>query len=205
MENYPIEIQEAIKLMYQMQENNQGMMTWKNYPLAKQIVALLDKTPARSEHHTPYDKIFILNFLVDNISSSDVPRFTIMLLQQELALIDEVQEADLQDYNDPLTKDDIQDELQIWLDYIDTEHLSTDDWCRKYGHHINFDPIERTELWEEKYYEVEEKIDKLLMSDNVPRGMGFCFAYWSSKRSVLSEMGIEWHSPSELNPGVIFD
>ena len=58
MENYPIEIQDAIKLMYQMQENNQGMMTWKNYHLAKQIVALLGKTPARSEHHTPYDKIF---------------------------------------------------------------------------------------------------------------------------------------------------
>ena len=36
--------------------------------------------------------------------------------------------------------------------------------------------------------------------------MGFCFAYWHTKREVLSDdYGIEWRSPNIMNPGVIFD
>ena len=42
MENYPTEIQEAVKIMYEMRGNSEGMMTWKNFPLAKQIITLLD-------------------------------------------------------------------------------------------------------------------------------------------------------------------
>ena len=205
MENYPTEIQEAVKIMYEMRGNSEGMMTWKNFPLAKQIITLLDSIPNRSEHHTPYDKIFILNFIIDNISSSDTPRFTIEIMEKELALLKEVIPADLEEYNDPLTAEDIEEELQMWRDYIDTEHFSNDEWCKKYSHYMKFDPIERSEIWEEKYYEIESKIDAELMKEDMPRGLGFCFAYWSSKHKVLAEMGIEWQSPQEMNPGVVFD
>ena len=77
-----------------------------------------------AKHHTPYDKIFILNFIIDNISSSDTPRFTIEIMEKELALLKEVLPADLEEYNDPLTAEDIEEELQMWRDYIDTEHFS---------------------------------------------------------------------------------
>jgi len=35
--------------------------------------------------------------------------------------------------------------------------------------------------------------------------MGFCFAYWAEKRNALARRGIEWRSPSRMNPGVMFD
>jgi len=40
---------------------------------------------------------------------------------------------------------------------------------------------------------------------NQPRGMGFCFEYWSAKRDLLAEYGIEWRSPGVMNPRVMFD
>lgn len=40
---------------------------------------------------------------------------------------------------------------------------------------------------------------------DVPHGMGFCFAYWAEKRAALAKRGIEWRSPSVMNPRVLFD
>ena len=62
---------------------------------------------------------------------------------------------------------------------------------------------ERTPLWEEINQEVEAEADALLGDE--PRGMGFCFGYWSAKRGVLAKRGIEWHDPHQMNPRVMFD
>ena len=62
----------------------------------------------------------------------------------------------------------------------------------------------RTPLWEEIYYEVEKETDEAI-GRNAPRGMGFCFLYWSSKAAVLARRGIFWKSPHEMNPRVMFD
>ena len=41
---------------------------------------------------------------------------------------------------------------------------------------------------------------------NAPRHMGFCFHYWSAEKELLKEKyDIEWRSPSQMNPGVMFD
>ena len=57
--------------------------------------------------------------------------------------------------------------------------------------HLKRDPVERL---------VDEELE------DHPRGMGFCFAYWSAKKHILLDrFGIEWRSPSAMNPGVIFD
>ena len=70
--------------------------------------------------------------------------------------------------------------------------------------HLRVDPVEYTRRWEEIYYDVEDELEKRL--EGQPRGMGFCFMYWSEKRALLSEKyGIEWRSPSSMNPGVMFD
>lgn len=70
--------------------------------------------------------------------------------------------------------------------------------------HLRTDPVEYTWEWEKIYYDVEDELDRRLA--NVPRQMGFCFQYWSMKRELLMEKyGIDWRSPSQMNPRVMFD
>ena len=70
--------------------------------------------------------------------------------------------------------------------------------------HLRTDPVEYTWEWEKIYYDVEDELDRRLA--NVPRQMGFCFQYWAMKRELLMEKyGIDWHSPSQMNPRVMFD
>ena len=69
---------------------------------------------------------------------------------------------------------------------------------------LKYDPIEWTARWEEVIDEAEKIVDSRL--EDMPRGMGFCHAYWHEKAAVLSELfGIEWRSPARMNPGVLFD
>lgn len=66
------------------------------------------------------------------------------------------------------------------------------------------DPVEYTYKWEEIYYEVEEYLNERFA--NAPRQMGFCFKYWSVKREYLKEnFNIDWKSPAQMNPRVVFD
>lgn len=70
--------------------------------------------------------------------------------------------------------------------------------------HLRTDPVEYTWQWEKIYYDVEAELDRRLA--NVPRQMGFCFQYWAMKRELLMEKyGIDWRSPSQMNPRVMFD
>lgn len=70
--------------------------------------------------------------------------------------------------------------------------------------HLRTDPVEYTWEWEKIYYDVEDELDRRLA--NVPRQMGFCFQYWAMKRELLMEkFGIDWRTPSQMNPRVMFD
>ena len=70
--------------------------------------------------------------------------------------------------------------------------------------HLRTDPVEYTWEWEKIYYDVEDELDRRLA--NVSRQMGFCFQYWAMKRELLMEKyGIDWRSPSQMNPRVMFD
>ena len=70
--------------------------------------------------------------------------------------------------------------------------------------HLKRDPVEWSSAYEKVIDEVERLVDEEL--EDHPRGMGFCFAYWSAKKHILLDrFGIEWRSPSAMNPGVIFD
>lgn len=70
--------------------------------------------------------------------------------------------------------------------------------------HLRTDPVEYSWEWEKIYYDVEDELDRRLA--NVPRQMGFCFQYWAMKRELLMEKyGIDWRSPSQMNPRVMFD
>ena len=70
--------------------------------------------------------------------------------------------------------------------------------------HLKCDPVEYTCEWEKIYYDVEDYLKERFA--NVHRHMGFCFMYWSAKQDYLKERyNIEWHSPAQMNPRVIFD
>ena len=70
--------------------------------------------------------------------------------------------------------------------------------------HLRQDPVEFTYIWEDIYYDVEKRLDERFA--NAPRQMGFCFLYWNAKREILkNEYGIDWKSPSQMNPRVKFD
>lgn len=70
--------------------------------------------------------------------------------------------------------------------------------------HLRTDPVEYSREWEKIYYDVEDELDRRLA--NVPRQMGFCFQYWAMKHELLMEKyGIDWRSPSQMNPRVMFD
>lgn len=70
--------------------------------------------------------------------------------------------------------------------------------------HLRQDPVEFTYRWEDIYYKVQHRLDERFA--NAPRHMGFCFKFWNAKRELLkNEYGIDWKSPSQMNPRVKFD
>ena len=65
------------------------------------------------------------------------------------------------------------------------------------------DPIEKTS----DYKKIEKELKKLIEKE-VGKAMypGYCYLYWAAKKRILREKyNIDWKSPSELNPDVLFD
>ena len=87
------------------------------------------------------------------------------------------EQFDQQHYLDETEADKIQDRLERFIN----PSLPVES-------HLRFDPVERTPKWEELVYEVEKECDRRLKGE--PRGMGFCFSYWSTKKAVLKKYGI---------------
>lgn len=66
------------------------------------------------------------------------------------------------------------------------------------------DPIEDTL----EYKKIEEELESLIEEElkDFPRGLGFCHAYWYTKKKILKEKyNMDWKSPAELHPGIMFD
>lgn len=56
----------------------------------------------------------------------------------------------------------------------------------------------------------EEVIDAAIRAvekelKDVPRGMGFCIAFWSAKNAALASCGAQWRAPHLMKPRIIFD
>ena len=57
-----------------------------------------------------------------------------------------------------------------------------------------------------EFEEAMELIQPILDSEfGVKPRFGVCHAIWSKQKELLAEHGINWLSPAELNPEVIFD
>ena len=55
--------------------------------------------------------------------------------------------------------------------------------------------------------EIEKAVEAKIIAEIGEGGyLGYCHSYWAAKKRILKEeYGIDWKSPSELNPGVLFD
>ena len=188
-----------IKTVDQMRQNSEEMRIWKNVPLAKECLELLQAIDDPEE--AGIGKALACNAIVERLSEYDVPRLTLEILRYQQEQLDLATESDLEPYL--YMKDEVAEAIQRLEDYIDTEHIGIDEFRKKHHRHLKSDPVERTPLWEEIYYEVEQECDRRL--GDTPRGMGFCFSYWSTLQQVLAERNIEWKSPKQLNPRVMFD
>ena len=100
----------------------------------------------------------------------------------------------------------ISEDLSLEISELETNiwYADRDEWDKiKSIGHLKSDPIEYSEQFEAVIDEVEKDLYKHFKDE--PRGMGFCFGFWSKKRELLAERGIEWRTPSEMNPRVMFD
>lgn len=72
------------------------------------------------------------------------------------------------------------------------------------GSNLLHDPIEDDPQLHPSFLRAEQLVDEELVG--VERGMGFCHRYWRVKQRILRErFQIDWYSPSDMNPMVLFD
>ena len=178
-----------------MRENAEEMRIWKNLAIAKETFELIKQV---GDDEGPLGRAMGCEMVVDKLSEYDAPRFTLQMLRYEL---EQLRISD--EKSEDLTEEDVQDHIAELERFIDIENVSYEDYRKQSHRSLKFDSIERTPLWEEINQEVETETDALLGDE--PRGMGFCFVYWSAKRGALAKRGIEWRDPHQMNPGVMFD
>ena len=190
---------------------------WKNLPLARKAFTMMkDDLPLRVKGElTPYTRIVLLDKMLECVQERDCARLILEVRDYQLSLFPLISKDDLKedmdidgyegpagDYERQTTKKDIKAERKRTEDYLDSS-VSMEEWCERYGVHLKFDPVERTQEWEDEIYDVELECDELLKNEH--KGMGFCFSYWSTKSAVLARHGIDWSSPAVMNPRVMFD
>ncbi len=173
-----------------MVENANASELWRNIGLGRIALDMMKKLPDSlpGEFETPSEKAGILSMMLEQMDELATPRLCISI-RKEIERLNPSQEGNSA-------------ELSKLQDYINQD-IPMENFCKKYGKHLKFDPVERTEQFEEVIQEVETECDAAL--DGTPRGMGFCFTYWTEKRRILAEHGIEWRSPALMNPHVLFD
>ena len=196
--------------------NNFGR-SWRNLKLGQDAFAEMTvNLPLRVKGElTPYTRIVLLNKMLECIPQRDCPRFILKVREYQESMFPLISEEDVaedmdidgftgdaKDYRHCFTKDDLIELKQKTIDYLNPA-MSMEEWCRKYDCHLLFDDIERSAEWEAEIYDVEKEVARKMRG--VKFRMGYCFEYWSTKKSVLARHGIDWRSPSSMNPTVMFD
>jgi len=197
-------------------EHEYAAATYKDVPALKEIVRLVEEQLAGDSDESTYvDSIAVLGYVADRYDSlgryAVSAKFYNQILTLALTLkqqygtdtdgIDGYLYAALQARNFYID-DDCDD-----LAGIATELMNADDVWRIINERkerrrsLKHDPIEMTEEYLAVIDEIEEKVEK----SRTTYGHGSCFEVWSLTKSYLLEHDIEWHTPAELNPRVLFD
>ena len=201
----------SVDLVDQMINNNKDGNLWKNIPLMREFIhELKDVAPFRSKIINPAYKAHFIATMLENdyIDKRETPRLFQSLCELYRLYRDYEKPSDYDDYLQENFDKYYFRQVDKWI-YKLAMIVSDPQWehaiqCwNGLGGMLKVDPVQATERWEEVIYEVEKEVEEEL--EDVPRGMGFCFSYWSAKRAALARRGIEWRSLSAMNPRVMFD
>ena len=192
----------AAELIDQMNRNNEDGNIWRNIPLVREFIhELKDIAPFRSEIINPVYKAHFIASMLENdyIDKKETPR----LFQSLCELYRLYRDFECADDYDGYLKENF-DKIYSLAMIVSDPHWEPALQCWSgLGGMLKVDPVQATPQWEDVIYEVEKEVDEQLKDE--PRCMGFCHSYWSAKRAALARRGIEWRSPSAMNPGVMFD
>lgn len=198
-------------LVDQMNNNNKDGNLWKNIPLMREFIhELKDVAPFRSENINPAYKAHWIACMLENdyVDKRETPRLFQSLCELYRLYRDFEDPSDFDDYLQEHFDKNYFRQVDKWI-YSFAMIVRDPQWehalqCwNGLGGMLKVDPVQATTEWEEVIYEVETEVDEQLKDE--PRGMGFCHIYWSTKRAALARRGIEWRSPSAMNPRVMFD
>lgn len=129
----------------------------------------------------------------------DHPRLKLRLLKIQLEVLRYIEACNGQELG---ITEDICDEITELSNCIALADEGRLDEIPQTGH-LKRDPVEWTARWEE----VIDEADRIAYEnlEDLPRGMGWCFGFWSERANALRKFGINWRSPHLMNPGVMFD
>lgn len=184
-------IKRLAALFGEMVKNRNSMgKVWKNIALGKEAFGLMAELPdvLPGEYETPAEKAALLGRMLEQMEETLSPRFCI----------------GVREYMKGLDAGNEENERKMGQlrDFVNPD-LPVEAYCQKYGRCLKFDPVERTQEWEDCIEDVERECARRLRFQRWR--MGFCFVYWSVKREALEKRGIEWRSPKAMNPRVMFD
>jgi hypothetical protein len=75
---------------------------------------------------------------------------------------------------------------------------------KKWG--LNRDPVESDPRYSEVFKNIDAEVDQALSQHPLKGRMGFCYTIWETKKRILKKKyQIDWQTPAELNPQVMFD
>lgn len=201
-----------VETIVDMMQNAQDGMIWKNIPLARECMHIMkDLSPFRDNGCiNPVQRMYICQKVMEEnlIELRETPRLYQSFCEYWRS---NCYLADSEDYDtiDPESDFD-KNYFRVVDEYIYKLGWLLEEEAGKHGMSIwdelgtlKADPVQLTLEWEKNIYEVELECDEALKDE--PRGMGFCHSYWSTKRAVLARRGIQWRSPSSMNPRVMFD
>lgn len=199
--------EKLVELFNAMVKNTDEGNLWKNIPLARELMVIMkDVSPLRDANINPALRMYICERVIGDkmLDIKDVPRLFMSFCEYWRVCCDQATEEDKKscEYDEKFFRTVDRHIYDLgWLLMEPDCSCSQDIWSRMGT--LKTDPVQLTPEWENSIYDVELECERRLKNEE--RGMGFCHAYWSTKRAVLANRGIKWKSPSAMNPGVMFD
>ena len=193
-----------------------------NYKVTPYLLELQDLA-LDNNSNDPYKILSLLNiyrFTRDSFNSMDrigeCLKVDKIILEKDLYLLkheelgDKIKEAMLNDFNWSLVhrniykEDKCDDLLTLFKLYFEEEKLIKilEDILLYRKTYLKRDPVELTDDYLNVIDEVEEILDK---EETKYHGLGSCFKYWARKKAELEKRGVDWNTPEEMNPNVMFD
>jgi len=72
---------------------------------------------------------------------------------------------------------------------------------------MRVDPKERDPRYKDLIKKADKEAEKFLEGKRPVRGqLGYCHFFWGTKQKILKEKyDVDWKTPAEINPWVLFD